>query len=303
MSLFYHSDQHVISKMETSYENKMASYFIDKEKKIEIKTGSFVQIEHTGFYQCVSCSKKLKKSYSGFCYPCLTGKAMADTCVMSPHRCHYLSGTCREPAWGESFCFQPHYLYLSYTDKFKVGITRHNQVPYRFIDQGATKAAVLAAVSSRYQSGMLEKAMTTILSDKSHWQNMLKNGNRAPSDQEFNDKWTEVSLWIQNQVTQQPQLIVPTAPHLHLSLGIEWKSTPDIISIEYPLGQQKSSELWSQQQEWIIDKVKSVPLEKQNKISGKILGIKGQYLIFEDGVLNMRSHEGSVVCIQLTKID
>ena len=40
-------------------------------------------------------------------------------------------------------------------------------------------------------------------------------------------------------------------------------------------------------------KIKSISLEKQNIIEEKLVGIKGQYLIFEsDYVFNMRKHTG-----------
>lgn len=43
-------------------------------------------------------------------------------------------------------------------------------------------------------------------------------------------------------------------------------------------------------------KVKTVNLSKTPEHSGIVKGIKGQYLIFEDGhVMNARSHEGYVV--------
>jgi hypothetical protein len=43
-------------------------------------------------------------------------------------------------------------------------------------------------------------------------------------------------------------------------------------------------------------KVKSVNLSKDDALSGKLTGIKGQYLIFDQGrVLNVRSHEGYIV--------
>jgi hypothetical protein len=41
------------------------------------------------------------------------------------------------------------------------------------------------------------------------------------------------------------------------------------------------------------EKVKSLNLSKSQLYKGKLIGIKGQYLIFEDStVFNVRSHEG-----------
>jgi hypothetical protein len=45
-------------------------------------------------------------------------------------------------------------------------------------------------------------------------------------------------------------------------------------------------------------KVTSVSLEKTPEVSGRLLGVKGQYLIWEDGrVLNVRSHSGVHVLV------
>lgn len=250
-----------------------------------------IEIRSTARYQCSSCGKILKKSYSGFCYVCLTQKAMADTCIMSPHRCHYLEGTCREPGWGENFCFKAHFVYLSYTDKFKVGLTRQGQIPYRWIDQGATCAAALAKVTSRYQAGVIEKFMTQILSDKSHWQKMLKSGNQKPAQEEFLSKWHEVQVWLKENLKQHPDLIVQTAPHLSLSRHVEIFDHPEVLELYYPFLIDGDM--------GFMEKIKSISLEKSPVISGKILGIKGQYLIFQDGVFNVRSHEGTIVDLRL----
>jgi hypothetical protein len=44
------------------------------------------------------------------------------------------------------------------------------------------------------------------------------------------------------------------------------------------------------------DKVKSLNLEKNTEFRGRLIGIKGQYLLFEDGtVFNIRGSEGYYV--------
>ena len=48
------------------------------------------------------------------------------------------------------------------------------------------------------------------------------------------------------------------------------------------------------------EKVKSLGFDKIPSISGRLVGIKGQYLIFEDGsVVNIRKHTGYEVSIRL----
>jgi hypothetical protein len=44
--------------------------------------------------------------------------------------------------------------------------------------------------------------------------------------------------------------------------------------------------------------VSSFNLDKTAQVEGKLIGIKGQYLIFDTGVLNVRSHSGYEVSIE-----
>jgi hypothetical protein len=47
------------------------------------------------------------------------------------------------------------------------------------------------------------------------------------------------------------------------------------------------------------EKIKSIRLDKVPEIKGRLTGIKGQYLLFEDGsVLNVRNHAGYRVVIE-----
>ena len=48
-------------------------------------------------------------------------------------------------------------------------------------------------------------------------------------------------------------------------------------------------------------KIKTLNLTKSPFYQGKLTGVKGQYLLFEDGtVFNVRAHEGFVVEIQVS---
>jgi hypothetical protein len=141
---------------------------------------------------------------------------------------------------------------------------------------------------------MIEKSLTEILSDKSHWQNMLKSGNSRPSQEEFLNKWFEVQDWLKKKIQAHPDLIVETSPELHIPKEIEIFSTPEIFEMDYPLPSSPGSTSGS-----IPEKIKSVSLEKEPTVSDEIIGIKGQYLIFRDRVFNVRSHEGTIVSLQL----
>lgn len=265
---------------------------INIEYKIDdnsfLTKGAFFKIKHLGTFQCVSCQKNIKKLFDGFCFPCLKKKASADRCIMSPHLCHYMSGTCREPDWGDQYCYQPHYVYLSYTDKYKVGITRHSQIPTRWIDQGATCAALLAKVTSRNQAGVIENQLKEILHDKSHWLNMLKNGNQRPTKDEFFEKVTHTVQWMKNHESfKNQEILVKTPEHLNLKNDITLFESPVLMDLQFDIPND-------------ILKYKSINLDKSPEISGTITGIKGQYIFLGENVFNMRRHEGYLVDMELS---
>ena len=227
--------------------------------------GRRIRLEAMGSIHCSHCGKRTKKSYSqGFCYPCMIKLARCDTCIMSPEKCHYDQGTCREPAWGEQFCMTDHIVYLANSSGLKVGITRASQIPTRWIDQGATDAIVFARVPNRYTAGLVEVAMKEHLTDRTNWQRMLKN-----------------------EVIDAD--LVATKASLTGTLDADLRQFVDtdntVCSINYPVNQYP-------------EKVKSVGFDKQAEIEGCLAGIKGQYLIFDDNrVLNIRKHNGYRITI------
>ena len=113
----------------------------DAELELNPLLGQRLELRYSGRIFCVNCQKKTAKSFNqGYCYPCFIKLAQCDMCIMKPETCHYAAGTCREPSWGEEFCFQPHIVYLANSSGIKVGITRQTQIPTRWIDQGAVQA-------------------------------------------------------------------------------------------------------------------------------------------------------------------
>ena len=62
-----------------------------------------------------------------------------------------------------------HYVYLANSSGLKVGITRHTQLPTRWIDQGASQALPIFKVRTRLQSGLVETALAEFISDKTNW--------------------------------------------------------------------------------------------------------------------------------------
>lgn len=216
--------------------------------------------------RCTHCNRKTKKSYSqGFCYPCMQKLAQCDMCIMKPETCHFDQGTCREPGWGETHCMIPHYVYLANTSGLKVGITRHTQIPTRWIDQGATQALPIFKVSTRLQSGLVETALAEFIADKTNWRAMLK-GSAEPMD---------LKAKAQELI---PQIDARLAD-IKLKYGEDAVEELDetVVDLNYPVSEY-------------LTKISSFNFDKQPIVSGTLLGIKGQYLIFDSGVINMRKY-------------
>lgn len=231
--------------------------------------GKAVTLDYLGEIHCIHCGRRSKKSFNqGYCYPCFTKLPQCDSCIMSPEKCHYHQGTCRDPAWGDQYCFTDHFVYLANSSGVKVGITRGSQVPTRWIDQGATQALPIFRVQSRYQAGLIEDCLRAHIADRTHWQKMLK-GNAEPvdlaelRDQLFALSEADLSLLEQEFGLQALQRLYSEAT----------------VEISFPVLQ-------------FPEKVKSFNLDKQPLIEGLLQGIKGQYLIFDTGVINIRKYTG-----------
>ncbi|ORU91861.1 MAG: hypothetical protein A6F72_03100 [Cycloclasticus sp. symbiont of Poecilosclerida sp. N] len=227
--------------------------------------GKRIALTYLGEIHCLNCGKRTKKSYSqGFCYVCMTKLAQCDLCIMKPETCHYHLGTCREPQWGEEFCFQDHYVYLANSSGLKVGITRHSQVPTRWIDQGATQALPIFKVSTRLQSGQVEMVLKQYVADKTDWRKMLKGQAASKDLYEERDRLIASAKNELKAVQASNE-----AGDIQLLTGEKQ------LDIEYPVLEYP-------------EKVKSMNFDKTPKIEGVLLGIKGQYLILDKGVLNIR---------------
>ena len=238
--------------------------------------GRELRFTFAGEIKCQSCDRRTKKSYSGgYCFPCSQQLAQCDLCIMKPETCHYDAGTCREPEWGDSFCMQDHIVYLANSSGVKVGITRVNQMPTRWIDQGAIQALPIFKVSTRYQSGLVEVMFKSWVSDRTDWRKMLKGGNER------------VDL-----LAKRDQLLAECHDEivaLQQRFG-EGKITPllneAVLDINYPVEQYP-------------EKIKSHNFDKTPEVSGVLLGIKGQYLLLDTGVLNIRKFSAYHLTMEL----
>lgn len=231
--------------------------------------GQQLELVYNGAINCIHCNRKTKKSFNqGYCYPCFRRLAACDSCIMSPQKCHFHEGTCREPEWGETHCMIDHFVYIANTSGLKVGITRGTQVPTRWIDQGATQALPVFRVASRLDSGLAEVVFAMHVADKTAWQAMLKGANGALDMLAERDRLLEACAADMAALRQ--------ARGINAISDVRDVPTTEI---EYPVLQYP-------------EKVKSLTFDKQSEVSGTLLGIKGQYLILDTGVINMRRHAG-----------
>ena len=137
--------------------------------------GEGVSIEFSGRITCRNCGADTLRSYGeGHCYPCFKRLARCDLCVVSPDRCHYHYGTCREPEWGTRFCMHPHFVYLANSAGLKVGITRDGHLPGRWIEQGATQGLVVMRARTRHQAGCIEAALRRYVADRTDTRALLR---------------------------------------------------------------------------------------------------------------------------------
>jgi len=235
--------------------------------------GKKLTIDFSGTINCIHCGRASKKSFNqGYCYPCFQRLAQCDSCIVKPEKCHFSAGTCREPEWGETHCNIDHVVYLANTSNVKVGITRGSQVPTRWMDQGATQARPVAIVATRYLSGLLEVTLGQHVGDKTAWQTMLK-GDGEPLD--LGRKQAELFSLCREAVDRLQSE--------HGLNAVRWLEDAEAssaeVAIRYPV------------LEWPV-KVKAHNLDKTPRVEGTLMGIKGQYLMLDTGVLNVRKYGG-----------
>jgi len=260
--------------MKTELDSPVNYSFVLADRLVPVNPliGSPLSLQFTGEIACIHCGRKIKKSFNqGYCYPCFTSLAQCDMCIVRPEQCHFDLGTCREPEWGLGHCMRDHYVYLANSSGIKVGITRATQIPTRWIDQGATQALAIFRVSSRLQAGLIEVALKEHVSDRTSWQKMLKG---TAEEVDMMKSRNELLSRCRTQIDEISKRFGEDA--------IEILEDSQMTQIEYPVLQYPA-------------KVKSFNFDKTAKISGVLHGIKGQYLIFDSGVINIRKFGGYTV--------
>lgn len=229
--------------------------------------GETVRLEFLGSINCTHCNRLTKKSFGqGYCWQCFAKLAQCDSCMMSPEKCHYDAGTCREPEWAQDFCMTDHFVYLANSTGVKVGITRATQLPTRWLDQGAIQAVPIFRVATRQQSGFVEDVLRSQVADRTNWRALLK-GDVEPIDliairEQLMDSCAEPLMALQQRFGLQ---------------AIQAITDVDVLDISYPV-------------EAYPAKISSFNLDKNPVAEGTLIGIKGQYLLFDTGVINIRKY-------------
>ena len=249
-------------KMRTENTNPV-QYFLPLGKdEIQLNPllGKLVKMKFTGQINCISCGKSTKTSFGqGFCYACLQTAPEASESVLRPELSKAHLGIARDMEWARQHDLIDHFVYLAVSADLKVGVTRHHQVPTRWIDQGASSAVIVARTPNRHIAGITEVWLKQFYTDKTNWREMLRNHELSCNLSE--EKVKAISL-------------------LTSELKKYASDSDEITTIQYPVDKYP-------------EKITSLSFDNKPEIEGTLAGIKGQYLIFENGnVLNIRKHNG-----------
>ena len=261
--------QTVLKKMMTELNDEVL-YYLDVENdylNLNQLLDREIEISFEG-YQCLSCGEEKKIFRQGFCYDCFYKNPAVGDWIMKPELSKaHLGIEDRDLAFEKEVQLKPHIVYLALSSNVKVGVTRKTQVPTRWIDQGATKAIEIVEVPNRYLAGITEVALKDYVADKTNWQKMLKND---VLDADLIEEREKLKMHIPEE-----------AQEYFLA------NNGKVTEINYPVKQYPT-------------KIKTLNLEKTPLYSGKLKGVKGQYLLFEDNtVFNVRNSEGYSVIISI----
>jgi hypothetical protein len=259
----------VLTKMQTEFANPIQYYLVFETNFLNVNQllNKNLGISFQG-YQCLNCGKKKKIFRQGFCYDCFYSSPAVGDWIMKPElSTAHLGIQDRDLAYEVKVQLQPHIVYLALSSEVKVGVTRKTQMPTRWIDQGATQAISVVEVPNRYLAGITDVALKNHYADKTNWRKMLQN---EVEQVDLIAERLKVENWIPSEIQDY-----------------FYSQKNDLYEMHFPVLEYPK-------------KINSLSLDKTTHFRGKLTGIKGQYLIFEDGtVFNVRSFEGYVVRIEI----
>lgn len=261
--------QGVLTKMQTEIGNPIQYYLVFEDSFLNMNQllDKEIEINFAG-YQCLNCCKKKKIFRQGFCYDCFYSSPAVGDWIMRPElSTAHLGIADRDLEYEQKVQLQPHVVYLAVASEIKVGVTRKTQVPTRWIDQGASQAIAVVEVPNRYLAGITEVALKSFYTDKTNWRKMLQNPTQT-----FDLIAEKVKI----------ESLIPTETREYF-----YSQKEDVYDLYYPVLSYPA-------------KIASLNLDKTPSFQGRLIGIKGQYLIFEDGtVFNVRGSEGYMVTISM----
>ncbi|MDP9728662.1 DUF2797 domain-containing protein [Alicyclobacillus sp. TC] len=269
--VLYHSASGVYYNLKL-VPNEPVDYYIKlSESEIHLNKllGRTIRMKITGEMFCIHCHRKVKKLYNnGYCYPCFVSLAECDLCILKPETCHFHQGTCRDENYALNHCMIPHYVYLSYTDKSKVGLTRAGRELARWMEQGAIAGKLLCSVSTRKVAGEIEHLLTEYVADKTNWRKMINT--------HFIDEDEFASTY---------QLLFEKIKILNVD-EIEMVNHSRCYRFFYPM-----DPLYSQSKL----PVSPASLKENEEFEDTLISLKAHYLIFKNCVINMRRYQGYMI--------
>lgn len=257
-----------IIKMRTELAEPVRYYLPvgDDEVDMNALLDHSVSFRFDGQINCICCGKRTKTSFGqGFCFSCFKTSPEASETVMNPELSKAQFGISRDMQWSIKNDLVDHYVYLAVSKEVKVGVTRAHQIPTRWIDQGAGYAIRMAKTPNRHIAGVIESFLKKFYTDKTNWRDMLGN-----------------------HVNERCDLVVEKEKAINL-LPAELQqyacNDHEIVRLVYPVLEYP-------------EKVNGLTFDKEPVIAGRLIGIKGQYLIFDrNRALNIRRHNGYYLTI------
>ncbi|HOY38408.1 MAG: DUF2797 domain-containing protein [Bacteroidales bacterium] len=258
-----------LRKLQTRFDNPVRYSIYNElhDTRVNPLIGRSIRISHNGVINCIHCGAETKQSFhNGYCYSCFITLAETDAGVLHPELDKSHLGISRDMEWSKANSLIDHYVYLAVTGNLKVGVTRHTQIPTRWIDQGAISAVKLAKTPYRQLAGQIEVELKKYVSDKTNVAAMLQAVTHS------------IDLVAQKNLLSE-----------HLPEELQQYVTLDnrITQIIYPIHGEVAYKT-------------NLKLANTPQFEAKLIGVKGQYLIFTGGIVfNVRNHSGYHICIEL----
>lgn len=232
--------------------------------------GQQVRLDFKGQIHCAATGKRIKKTYGdGLSFSAWQVAPQAVESVIRPELSRIHEGIAlRDRDWEEAHHNVPHWVYLSQTSTIKVGVTGAHTGRRRWYDQGAIAGTVLCIAPHRGLAGEMEVLLKEVFADKSAYRAMILA--QTPDVEALEEAREEAFDHLGTAFEDYMQFDAPveTMQYPHLELPA---------------------------------KVRSVRLDKQPVVEGRLVGLKGQYLVFDTGeILNVRSHIGYRVRIAVS---